>query len=165
MNQQSIRIRPLTMDDFSFVLDWSKDESFCRANDWQLNRNEEELFKWWHHCVNYDAQDFIRWGIEYNEKIIGYVDLAFIQENTAELGIAIGDSKIWGRGIGYTAALHTMDYGYKNLEIKIFEAETHEDNIRSQRLLKKLGFKEMSRNGYEEYLGRKNQLIQYRVVL
>lgn len=164
-NLQSIRIRPITIDDFNFVLDWSKDERFCMANDWELNRNEEELSKWWLHCVNYDANDFIRLGIEYDGKIIGYADLAFIKENTAELGIAIGDSTIWGRGLGYTAAFHTIDYGHRKLGITTFKAETHEDNIRSQRMVKKLGFIEISRNGYEEYLGRENQLIQYRLVL
>ncbi|MDN4608662.1 GNAT family N-acetyltransferase [Sporosarcina sp. F6_3S_P_2] len=87
-----LQIRPLTMEDFDHVLQWSKDEVFCMANDWDKNRNEQELFKWWQHCVHNGSQDFIRMGIEMENKLIGYADLAFIKDNSAELGIAIGES-------------------------------------------------------------------------
>lgn len=104
-------------------------------------------------------------GIEWNEKFIGYADLACIKDNIAELGIAIGESELWGKGIGYNAAICMMDYGSKKLGISIFNAETHEANVRSRKMLEKLGFKEISRFGSEEYLGATNQLIQYRLNL
>ena len=112
--------------------------------------------------VNIAKNDFIRMGIEMNKQLIGYVDLACIKDNTAELGIAIGESLLWGKGIGFNAALNMIEYGAKKLEITIFYAETHETNIRCRNMLEKLGFKEISRNGFEEYLGEKEQLIQYR---
>lgn len=68
---------------------WSNDDNFCLTNGWEKNRNEEELFKWWLHHVNNVTEDFIRLGIEYNEKFIGYTDLASIKVSTAELGIAM----------------------------------------------------------------------------
>lgn len=64
---------------------------------------------WWLHCVNNSAVDFIRMGIEYKEKLIGYIDLACIKETTAELGIAIGESRLWGKGLGVTSALWMID--------------------------------------------------------
>ncbi|MCA1030328.1 hypothetical protein LCL95_04650 [Bacillus timonensis] len=45
-NVQNIKLRPLSIDDFSYVLKWSKDDEFCLANEWELNRNEQELYKW-----------------------------------------------------------------------------------------------------------------------
>ncbi|TDM16652.1 hypothetical protein [Macrococcoides canis] len=48
-----------------------------------------------------EYDDFIRLGIELDDKLIGYADLAYIKGNSAELGIAIGESKLWGRGIGF----------------------------------------------------------------
>jgi [ribosomal protein S5]-alanine N-acetyltransferase len=160
-----IKIRPINMDDYSFVLNWSKDNNFCLANGWEQNRNENELHKWWRHCVNNQSKDFIRLGIEFNEKLIGYADLAYIKGNTAELGIAIGESTLWGKGLGYTATLCMINYASKNMGITIFDAETHENNFRSRKMIEKIGFKEVSRIGCEEYIESNNQLIQYRLFL
>ncbi|MFF3921593.1 GNAT family N-acetyltransferase [Paenibacillus lactis] len=161
---QWIKIRPITIDDFESVLAWSKDNSFCEANEWKINRSPEELYKWWHHCVNHSVEDFIRMGITLNGKLIGYADMACIKGNTAELGIAIGESRLWGNGIGSTSAMCMMEYASKKLGISIFNAETHEANARSRKMLENIGFIEISRMGSEEYLGVKGQRIQYRLI-
>jgi len=164
-NSISIKLRHLTVDDYNYVLNWSKDDSFCSANGWEKNRNPNELYKWWLICVNNAAEDFIRMGIEFNEKLIGYADLACIKDNCAELGIAIGERTLWGKGLGYHSAISMIDYASKNLGITLFDAETHESNIRSRKMLEKIGFQEVSRIGSEQYLGVENQLIQYRLNL
>jgi [ribosomal protein S5]-alanine N-acetyltransferase len=161
----SVKIRPITIDDYSCVLNWSRDNTFCLANGWEQNRNEKELNKWWLHCVNKQSEDFIRLGIDLNEKLIGYADLACIKGNNAEIGIAIGESTLWGKGLGYTATLCMINFASKNIGITIFDAETHENNFRSRNMLEKIGFKEVSRIGCEEYLEINNQLIQYRLFL
>ncbi|MCM3743889.1 GNAT family N-acetyltransferase [Sporosarcina luteola] len=165
MNKESIALRPLRFDDYEAVLNWSKDDLFCSANEWELNRTEEELYQWWIHCVNNQADDFIRMGIEFNRKFIGYADLANIEGHSAEIGIAIGDSTMWGKGIGYHSALSLMNYASSELAITVFNAETHESNQRSQKMLRKLGFQEVSRIGSEEYMGEESQLIQYRMTI
>jgi len=53
-----------------------------------------------------------------------------------------------------------MDYA-KKLGITTFKAETHEANVRTRKMLEKIGFKEISRIGCEDYQGKNNQLIQY----
>jgi len=158
----SIKLRNLSIDDFKIVLNWSKDDTFCSANGWEKNRSEEELYRWWLHCISIESEDFIRMGIVLDEKLIGYADLACIKDNTAELGIAIGERTLWGKGIGATSILCVMDYASKKLGITVFNAETHEENIRSRKMLEKIGFIEISRIGIEEYFGRENQLIQFR---
>ncbi|GEN32374.1 RimJ/RimL family protein N-acetyltransferase [Cerasibacillus quisquiliarum] len=160
-----IKIRPLTKEDFKYVLKWSKDNTFCSANDWEENRSEQELYKWWLHCVNNTARDFIRLGIELENKLIGYADLACIKKNSAELGIAIGESALWGKGIGFKSSLSMMDYASTHLGITIFNAETHETNTRARKMLERIGFKEVSRIGSEKYLGTDCKLIQYRLSL
>ncbi|MFD1032518.1 GNAT family N-acetyltransferase [Metaplanococcus flavidus] len=162
-NSPCIKLRPLSLNDYETVLQWSKDDSFCSANGWELNRSPEELYGWWLHCINNTAEDFIRMGIEFNGKLVGYADLAGVEGNTAELGIAIGDSELWGRGIGLNAARLMMEYAKRKFHITTFDAETNEANIRSQKMLEKLGFKEISRAGSEEYSGVKSLLIQYRL--
>jgi RimJ/RimL family protein N-acetyltransferase len=158
----NIKIRLLKIEDFVFVLNWSKDINFCLANGWELNRNEKELYKWWIHCVQNSSDDFIRLGIELNNKLIGYADLACIKEHTAEFGIAIGESKLWGNGIGCRATKMMLQYAKSELGITVFHAETHDHNFPSRKMLERIGFKEISRNGLEIYTGTECCLIQYR---
>ncbi|WP_025784448.1 GNAT family N-acetyltransferase [Sporosarcina sp. D27] len=157
-----IKIRNLHEDDYKAVLKWSRDDTFCEANGWELNRNEQELYKWWLHCVNLESKDSVRLGILLEDKLVGYVDLAHIKNNTAEIGIAIGERIVWGKGIGTSSILCMMKYASKKFGITTFDAETHEGNIRSRKMLKKVGFIEISRIGHEDYLGIDDQLIQYR---
>lgn len=158
-----IRIRPLTMDDYEAVLKWSKDESFCSANGWELNRSPEELYRWWLMCVENVVEDFIRMGIELNGEMIGYADLAGIKDSSAELGIAIGESDLWGKGLGSCAASSMMKFAAEKVGITVFTAETNEANMRSRKMLEKVGFEEVSRDGSEEYLGMDGLLIQFKM--
>lgn len=160
-----IRIRPITVNDYKEVIKWSKDDRFCAANGWEKNRSDGELYQWWLRCVNNVSEDFYRMGIEYNQKLIGYADLAFIKDNTAELGIAIGESSLWGKGLGVHSTRCMIDYAVQKLGITIFKAETHISNFRSRKMLEKVGFKEISRGGLEMYLGVENQLIQYKLTV
>ncbi|RDU37999.1 N-acetyltransferase [Neobacillus piezotolerans] len=156
-----VKLRPLTMDDFPGVLNWGKDKKFCLANGWELNRDEEELYNWWLRCVKNESGDFTRMGIEYDDRLIGYADLACLQGHTAELGIAIGESTLWGQGIGAKAARCMIEFGFEKLGITVFTAETHESNVRSGKMLEKLGFKEISRIGHEVYMEKETRLVQY----
>ncbi|WP_442598785.1 GNAT family N-acetyltransferase [Neobacillus sp. D3-1R] len=110
MEPDDIKLRPLELDDYKIALNWSKDIHFCIANGWPQNRSDEELSLWWSNCVNNKKEDFVRMGIEFNDKLIGYADLACIKGNTAEVGIAIGESKLWGKGIGYHSLLCMVNY-------------------------------------------------------
>jgi [ribosomal protein S5]-alanine N-acetyltransferase len=159
-----MKLRPLKMDDYGNVLRWSRDDIFCLANGWETNRKEAELYKWWHSVVTTSKDDFLRLGIEYKEQLIGYADLAHIKNCTAEIGIAIGDSILWGKGIGVQSVRCLMDYAVKELGITTFTAETNETNIRSRKMLEKVGFTEVSRIGKEVYVGEEGQLIQYKFI-
>ncbi|MCM3759018.1 GNAT family N-acetyltransferase [Sporosarcina aquimarina] len=157
-----IRMRKLREDDYEIVKKWSRDDTFCEANGWDFNRSEKELYRWWLHCVTHESKDFVRLGIQLGDKLVGYVDLAHINNHTAEIGIAIGESDVWGKGIGSRSIIIMMEYASDQFGITIFDAETQEGNIRSRKMLEKVGFVEISKIGKEEYLGTDNQLIQFR---
>ncbi|WP_053075014.1 GNAT family N-acetyltransferase [Ornithinibacillus californiensis] len=95
-------LRPITMEDYPTVLAWSMDEVFCSHNGWERNRDPDELYQWWRYCVENKAEDFVRLAIEWDGRLVGYADLV-IQDSDAEIGIAIGRSSSWGRGIGSQA--------------------------------------------------------------
>ena len=158
-----IQLRPVHMSDYDTIVKWSKDERFCLANDWPLERTEEEVYTWWEQCVTSEKPNFVRLGMELHSKLIGYVDLAYIRKEhqSAEVGVAIGETSFWGKGFGVQAVKKIMAYGYNELGITTFHAETHETNIRAQKLLTRLGFQEIGRNGSEVYLNEETQLIQF----
>ncbi|XEC96653.1 GNAT family N-acetyltransferase [Paenibacillus tarimensis] len=158
-----MKVRPLSITDFECVLSWSKDEVFCTSNGWR-KRSDEEIRQWWVQCVNNVSDNYIRKGIEYRGRFIGYADLANIKDNTAEFGIAIGESALWGKGLGFFAGKSIIEYA-SSKDIQVLYAETHETNNRSRNLLGNLGFIEISRNGSEKYLGTETQLIQYKLSL
>ncbi|GGA70095.1 GNAT family N-acetyltransferase [Ornithinibacillus halotolerans] len=164
MNDFSIHFRPISVDDFTEVLKWSRDQAFCLANDWELDRDREELYDWWLRCVKLNETNFKRIGIECNSRLIGYADLANINETSAEIGIAIGESTLWGKGIGTYALQHFINYASNLFYISTFHAETHETNLRSRKMLEKVGFKEISSVGTELYNGEVTQLIQYQLL-
>lgn len=157
----SINIRPITMQDFESVLKWGKDDTFCLANDWEQNRDEQELYTWWDFCVHHPSEGFIRLGIEFESELIGYGDIVLLTKNTVELGIAIGDRTRWGQGIGPQSLIYLIDYANSQLHITTFQAETHASNHRAQKMLARVGFKEVSRIGTEIYMGQDCQLVQY----
>ena len=160
---EKITLRPIEMKDFQAVLLWSQDDAFCEANGWELNREIEELSNWWQKCVEDKSTDFIRIGIALNNLLIGYGDLACIHGSDAEIGIAIGESSLWGQRIGQAATVKLINYG-KTIGISTFLAETHETNHRARKMLERIGFEEISCSGSELYKGIETVLIQYKLV-
>lgn len=160
-----IQLRPLRLKDFSQVVEWSRDMEFCFANGWEPSREKEELYQWWANCVNGTTDHFLRIGIEYEGRLIGYADLADIRYGMAEFGIAIGERALWGKGMAPVAARKLLSYAKETLGIDKVFAETHQTNHRSRKMLEKLGFKEVSRNGKEIYRGEETALIQYEKLL
>jgi [ribosomal protein S5]-alanine N-acetyltransferase len=157
-----LTLRPIVLEDFQNVLIWSQDEIFCEANGWESNRTTDELYNWWKKCVENRRTDFIRIGIELNDTLIGYGDLACMNGTEAEVGIAIGESSLWGHGIGQAATIKLTQYG-KSIGITTFLAETHETNIRARKMLERIGFEEISRHGNEVYKGIETTLLQYKL--
>ncbi|GAB3059104.1 GNAT family N-acetyltransferase [Salinicoccus sesuvii] len=160
-----ISLRPLYHSDFPNVLKWTKDKAFCHANGWALDRSEVELRQWWSNQVDNRDKTFSRKGIEVKGKLIGYIDIALLDKDIAELGIAIGERMLWGKGIGPKVVRHAMDIAHKDLGIITFNAETHEKNTRARNMLKKLDFKEIDSDESEEQFGPSNGTIMYQLKL
>lgn len=165
INRNEIYLRKLKLEDFNAVVDWSRDDRFCEANGWQKNRDHLELFKWWERCVTNQQKDMIRLGIEYKNRLIGYADLAEFINNSAEIGIAIGDSTLWNNGIGTQMIKKLLNYANEQFGVTTFYGKTYETNHRSRKMMEKVGFTEESREGTELYIGKEVKLVQYKLEL
>lgn len=140
VSQRPLTLRPLELADFPQVLLWNDDALFCEVNEWPLRREETALFGWWKQCVENNRPEFHRIGIEWNDRLIGYVDFAEITDYSAELGIAIGDSSLWQKGLGSAALKQALDFGKKKFKVQMYTAETHVKNERAQKMLMRHGF-------------------------
>lgn len=88
----------------------------------------------------------LEWGIELKEnkelKLIGMVllnDLDFKNKN-ANIGVWLV-KKYWGKGLANESLKLILDFGFKELNLERIQAKILHENIRSQKLLKKIGFK------------------------
>ena len=53
----------------------------------------------------------------------------------------------YGLGLGYEAAKAVLDYGIRTFSFSVLDAVTSPDNVRSKRLLEKLGFNRIGESG------------------
>ena len=92
-------------------------------------------------------------AIKYNNKTIGFIQLAFENNDTIRLGIVIGDKKLWNQNIG-TISIKKMiklifeEYKYVNqiiLDTAIF-------NVPAKRCFEKAGFKIYNQDNQKFYL-------------
>ena len=82
-----------------------------------------------------------RWAIHIkeNREFIGWCGLKFLPKNNEiDLGYRLV-KKEWGKGIATEAALHTLEYGFNRLNLKLITGKAHKENTASLKILEKLG--------------------------
>ena len=84
--------------------------------------------------IEKDTNEFIGWsGLKYEEKVrkeFSYYDLGYRLKK-----------KYWGKGIATETALISLDYGFNHLGLEKICATAHIENIGSNKVLKKMGFR------------------------
>ena len=91
-----------------------------------LPQYQNNLGRWAIHTK--DNMDFIGWcGLKYRPEI-----------NEIDLGYRL-IQKAWGKGYATEAAGQTLQYGFKNLQLKLITGRAHIENIASTKVLEKIG--------------------------
>lgn len=80
-----------------------------------------------------------------HDDFIGLVELYYVREEHATLGIIIGEHTHWSRGYGPDAVHTLLTYGFYGLQLDRVYLQTYGDNIRAQRAFGRVGFKETRR--------------------
>lgn len=116
--------------------------------------NNENVSKWLLHVpFPYslsDADEFIEkcksnkadhlFAIEKDGVLIGGIGIHIKGEHKAEIGYWIGE-EYWGKGYATEALKKVVTIAFKDLNLKRIYAGTFEDNLASEKLLLKCGFK------------------------
>jgi len=154
----NVALREWQPGDEEAAVHWSRDEAFCLSNGWTLELPAKQVREHWQ---NRGTQALALRMIELDHQIVGYAEWQSIENGVAELGIAIGDSWVWGRGVGAAAGRLMLEWAFGSLGFQKVWADVHEPNARSLALMRKLGFTEVSRNGLEEYQGQMVPMVQF----
>lgn len=92
---------------------------------------------------DYKKYGFGRLAIEWkeNQTFIGFAGLKYLEDlKEVDLGYRL-HSEYWGKGIGTEAALASIEFGFLKLNLKRIIAMILPANLKSERVLDKLGMK------------------------
>jgi len=135
-----LRLTKATEDDLTLMMAWRSNPLLYEGFVQQAKPLTWEEHTKWFQSRNKDWRTFI---IEYEGRKIGVVTIGQLDHWSPEIGYYIGDTTLWGRGLGKEAVKLALDWlrgeGYKYCHTTV-----KKDNKRSYGLLKSLGF---------EYLG------------
>lgn len=82
-----------------------------------------------------------RWAVHLkeNDEFIGWCGLKYVKEKE-EIDLGYRFKKIfWGQGYATEAARNSLDFGFRQLQLKIITGRAHIENIASWKILEKIG--------------------------
>ena len=135
-------------------------------NDWQViqylggfssgysRKNLQEWIK-----AHRNRDDEVLWAISEKKtgRCIGHVGLYKIDPRVrkAEFAIVIGDQKWWGKGVGCSATIAMIDWGFDQLNLHKISLSVLAGNRRAIKLYEKLGFRREGALRDEQFRDRK----------
>ena len=138
----SVTLRPLEYDDIDTLYAWNTNIELEMLAGWGPKRSRTAYRQRYERRIANPEADEYMFGIEVDERLVGYVQLAEIdrEQRRAMVGIVIGEKDIWGRGIGSTALRILLDFSYTVIGLERITAEVYGFNTRSLRLMEHVGF-------------------------
>ncbi|MCM3410387.1 GNAT family N-acetyltransferase [Metabacillus litoralis] len=151
-------IRKININDLDDIYEFSSDPKVAHHMTWEVNKTKEETL---HNFVSiviekYKTGQSADWAIVHKEsnKVIGTCSFVDWSNNNqkAEIGYVL-NRNYWGQGLVSEAIKEVIKFGFETLELNRIEGGCDTDNIGSEKVMLKAGFK------YEGTL-RKNEYIK-----
>jgi RimJ/RimL family protein N-acetyltransferase len=136
---QVVAVRDLTKGDLGLLIEWRNDPQVNRyLSDRLKTQSEIEV---WFDRLRSDPRVWLKAILE-DDRVIGYAAVESIDEKNrkCELGLIVGETDSWGRGIATQVLQLMLKYAFETLNMHRVWAAVIEGNIRSARLLKRAGF-------------------------
>lgn len=157
-----VTIRPVELDDIPLLHAWSKDLEIEHQSGWAPWMSRARFERRYEDLVREPPEDLVLLGIEQREVLVGYVELAALShlERRAAMGFVVADRAVRRQGVGRTAVILAMDYGFSLEDLDRIYAEVYPFNIPSLRLLEGVGFqREGVLRQHDVHQGRRTDLV------
>jgi RimJ/RimL family protein N-acetyltransferase len=151
--QPIVTLRALTPADALVIAGWGADPAFTRVADWSPDRTVADRARFQERLIVTPSPDLMRWGVEHEGSLVGFVNLAGDEPGRRELGFLIGGSSRWGRGLGRAAAAAGLALAFDGLALDEVWAEAYDAHQRSVRILQGLHLHETGRGAEGRFLG------------
>jgi RimJ/RimL family protein N-acetyltransferase len=148
-----VTLRALVPADAAVIAEWGMDPRFARVADWSPDRTVAERTVFQEQLIVTPPPGLLRWAVEHEGSLVGFVNLAGPDLDRRELGFLIGGSSRWGRGLGRAAAGAALDLAFGGLGLDEVWAEAYDAHQRSVRILQGLGLRETGRGAEGRFLG------------
>jgi ribosomal-protein-alanine N-acetyltransferase len=138
-------LRWLRIEDVDFIFkEWGDLVVTYYMRDEEPLKTRQQAEEMVQHLQNPETYQSMRWwGIELKAKgiLIGTIGYCAWdkQHHHAEVGYDMSP-EYWGQGLMPEALRAVVRYGFEEMGLNRVEATTHTENLRSQRVLEKLGF-------------------------
>lgn len=141
-SSNDVTLRPLALDDIELMYQWEANIELDILSGWSPKRSLAAFRHKYEHRITEPDDDRYTFGIQFEDRLVGYVELVMIDhfERRAFISILIGEKQLWGRGIGSTALRILLDYAFTVQAMEKICAEVYGLNTRSQRLMERVGF-------------------------
>jgi RimJ/RimL family protein N-acetyltransferase len=139
MMQQDVRLRDLVEADLDTLCKWRNDP---QVSHFLSNRvkTQDEVVGWFRRIT--DTPKNLLKGIMVGDRLVGYCIVEDVDglNGKCEVGIVIGDTTSWGRGVGRIVGQKLLKYCFAELHLHRVLAVVAKGNARSEALFRGLGF-------------------------
>lgn len=136
-------LRKMLKSDSHDMYEYARREEVTRYLLWSPHPDETYTGKYLAYLQSrYRAGDFYDWAIVMKDtyKMIGTCGFTRfnLESNSAEVGYVLNPA-FWGQGIAAEAVREVIGFGFNELRLNRIEARYMEENIRSRRVMEKVG--------------------------
>ena len=140
--RESVTLRPLEPADIDTLYGWEMDHTLSYYAGWISRMSRSAFTQHWEKRLNDPPDDLVVLGIEFEQRLVGYIQLGLIDriERRAAIGIVVGEPALWGKGVGTTAVLILCDFAFTVKGLERVYAESYGYNTRAHRMFERAGF-------------------------
>jgi RimJ/RimL family protein N-acetyltransferase len=165
----SVTLRPIHTEDTDLIGRWGNSEKLRQALCIDYPRTYENIAGLVRSIVEGKEANpsSVSFAISVEKQFIGCCGLYNISlcHRHAILGMYIGDESFQGVGIGSTVYTMLLNYGFRELDLRIVKAQLCRNNISSQKLHEKMGFVQTGCDPEWEYVnGNYEDLLTYCII-
>ena len=141
-----LKMRKFTLNDLDAVYEFSSNEDVTKyTGDIGMVKNKQDARDVITHVwqAEYKKYGYARYALicKTTDKVIGFCGIKYLpEEQRPDIGYRMLP-EYWGKGLGFEAVKATMDYATNVLKLDNVMAEAVIENVASNKILLKAGFK------------------------